>query len=154
MQEFEVQIQNLEELDVQAQKVARELRGGDVLALSGDLGAGKTTFVQALARALGISGTIQSPTFVLERQYAIPSGLVLHHFDWYRLESVEAVSALGLEELFDDVQAVVLIEWPERALSIVPDSAWVVAFVITGETSRRLSVQKVSTFRELVGTDR
>jgi tRNA threonylcarbamoyladenosine biosynthesis protein TsaE len=85
-----------------------------VLALSGELGAGKTTFVQGLALGLGISESIQSPTFVLMNHY---EGLT--HFDLYRLKSASDFTGLGFEEYFEG-EGICAIEWPERIESILP----------------------------------
>lgn len=99
---------------------AKKLGPGTVLALSGDLGAGKTTFVQGIARGLGISDPIQSPTYVYCNEY---QGVVaLAHFDLYRLKGVNDFINLGFEEYLDPV-GISAIEWPERILSLLPNSA-------------------------------
>jgi tRNA threonylcarbamoyladenosine biosynthesis protein TsaE len=96
---------------------------GDIVALTGDLGAGKTTLVQGVAAALGLSGYVPSPTFTLIREYHLPAGrhggsLRLYHVDLYRLTPPD-VEAIGLGELFDE-GAVVVVEWAERAGDILP----------------------------------
>ena len=97
----------------------RTARKGLVIALSGDLGAGKTQLVKGIARALGITQKIQSPTFALINEYS--SGrLPLFHLDLYRLESTEQLTNLGWDEIVSS-RALVLIEWPERAGSRLPD---------------------------------
>ncbi len=94
--------------------MAQELPSNTVLALSGDLGAGKTTFVQGLARGLGITDPIQSPTFVILNLY--PG---LFHFDLYRLKSSADFTALGLEEYFQK-EGICAIEWPDRIAQLLP----------------------------------
>ena len=89
-------------------ELAPVVRTGDVLLLAGDLGAGKTVFVQGLARALGVRERVTSPTFVLSRQYE--GDLPVVHIDVYRLDHVQEVIDIGLAEMVDD-DAVVLIEW-------------------------------------------
>ncbi len=91
-----------------------------ILALQGDLGAGKTTFVQGLAKGLGISDLVQSPTFTYLQIYegAVP----LYHFDLYRLNNESDFVLLGFEEYFD-MGGIVVIEWPERIASLIPPSA-------------------------------
>ena len=96
-----------------------------ILALSGDLGAGKTTFVQGIARALDITEPITSPTFVLANTYTA-NDKKLVHVDCYRLESAEDASILDFTQLFTDPEAIVCIEWPERIKDILPkDARWI-----------------------------
>jgi len=92
------------------------------MLLSGDLGAGKTTFVQALAKALGVTEPVQSPTYVLMKKYQTTSSKfqTLVHVDLYRLEKPEELETLKLEEMFADPGALVAIEWPERAHGKLP----------------------------------
>lgn len=102
---------------------------GTVLALSGDLGSGKTTFVQGLAEGLGVTDRIISPTFILLRQYKIdsPKFKVLNHIDLYRLEGdVEVeLTNLGFSELINSPLNVTVVEWAEKAKGLMPDwSKW------------------------------
>jgi len=87
------------------------LRPGDALALTGELGAGKTTFVQGLAAGLGFAGHVVSPTFTLVREYE--GRMRIHHVDVYRLERVQDVLDLGLDEAIAE-GGVVLVEWGDR----------------------------------------
>ena len=100
-----------------------------VIALSGNLGAGKTTFVQGFARALGVRERIQSPTFVLMKIYSLARRKHIKHLvhiDAYRIESLREIEHLGLRELFDDKDAVILIEWANRIKKILPrDTIWI-----------------------------
>lgn len=105
----------------QAACLAPLLRAGDTLLLSGELGAGKTTFTQGLARALGVDEIVTSPTFTLVRHYPTASGLELLHADVYRLEQLQEVIELGLPELLEE-QAIAVIEWGDRAVeALLPD---------------------------------
>jgi tRNA threonylcarbamoyladenosine biosynthesis protein TsaE len=90
---------------------------GTVVALSGDLGAGKTCFIQGLAAGLGIEGPVTSPTFVLIVEHV--GRLPLYHVDLYRTESLEEIRGLGLEELLDG-SGVTAIEWAEKAEPLLP----------------------------------
>ena len=94
------------------------LAGGRVVFLEGDLGAGKTTLVRALIRALGYAGPVKSPTYSLVEVYVI-SSLYLYHFDFYRFESPEEFLDAGFSEYFNE-HALCLVEWPERAAGCVP----------------------------------
>src|SRR3989344_6104916 len=104
-------------------KWIRQTHHGNVVALTGELGAGKTTFTQGFAESLGIKDKIISPTFVLQRIHKVPnSNLVLHHIDLYRLENKEDFKHLGLEELFNNPENIILIEWAEKIEKILPEN--------------------------------
>lgn len=113
-----IDIPTIEAWDDFAQSIASSLRSGDILALSGDLGAGKTTFVQALARAFGVVKTPQSPTFSLMRSYQLPKPINgisrLIHVDAYRLEHERELIVLDLDEELADAKSVLVVEWPEK----------------------------------------
>jgi len=123
-----------------------------VVHLRGDLGAGKTTFVQAIAKDFGIEGTIQSPTYVLMKSYKILEPRTtfgehrrfstLVHIDAYRLESPEEFAALRPEEFLADPQTVVFIEWPERLGAAAPEPDVILNFSSqdAGEGERYIEV--------------
>ncbi len=98
-----------------AARIQPLLRPGDVILLGGELGAGKTAFVQGLARAMGIGEAVTSPTFTLVRSYNSPSGPRLVHADMYRLEHLQEVVDLALPELLDECPTVAAVEWGEVA---------------------------------------
>ena len=107
---------DLVRLDILASRLASLLKAGDVIALSGPLGAGKTTFARALVTRLDGEGEVPSPTFALMQRYETPR-LTLTHCDFYRLEPAE-LDELGLDDALSE--GVVLIEWPERAAGWLP----------------------------------
>ncbi len=118
-----------------------------VIALSGTLGAGKTTFAQGFAEGLGITeDTIKSPTFVLVKEYKIPRFMFhvscftnFYHLDCYRLESHKETATLGLKEILADPRNLVLIEWAEKIKGALPTKKIVVKFFHVGEHSRKIS---------------
>ena len=99
-------------------EIGSDLRPGEVLALAGDLGAGKTRFVKGVAAGLGYDGEVTSPTFTLIHEYQ-GGRLPLYHFDFYRLNSEEEVLRLDLEEYFSS-GGVVIIEWADKFASVLP----------------------------------
>jgi tRNA threonylcarbamoyladenosine biosynthesis protein TsaE len=99
--------------------LGRELAGPAVIGLSGELGTGKTTLVQAICRGLGARGPATSPTYALVHQYPTPDTRLVYHVDCYRLRSPAEAQDLGFEDMVRD-GAIVLIEWPERAGSWLP----------------------------------
>ncbi len=119
--------------------VAGLLQPGDVLLLEGDLGAGKTTFTQGLAAAVGVDAAVTSPTFTLMNIYPTTSGFDLVHVDVYRLERLSEVVDLGLGEILDD-GAVVVVEWGDRAAAAIGGDHLTVSLAAAGdETARTVS---------------
>jgi len=94
------------------------LKPGDVLALVGDLGAGKTTFVQGIAQGWGSTDSVSSPTFVLVNVYRRPDGALLHHMDAYRIQSALEAEDLDIEEMLST--GVLIVEWAERIQAALP----------------------------------
>lgn len=130
--------------------LARMARKGDVIALSGELGSGKTTFARAFIRArFGESTAVPSPTFTLVEIYDGDSGLPIWHFDLYRLERADEARELGFEEALAD--GVSLVEWPERLGSLLPSERLGLAFG-AGPTpeSRSLAISASPAWRDRV----
>ncbi len=122
--------------------VASKLAGGTCVLLNGELGAGKTHFAKGLARGLGISELITSPTFTLHNSYS-GGRLTLNHFDFYRIEDQEEVAVLGLDELFVVEDAVSVIEWHENVANLLPLKVVIIDIVKTGDNSRTIEVIEV-----------
>ena len=131
-----IPISSLQELDSAAAEFL-ELAGEHVvIAFSGEMGAGKTTFIQALCRRLGVQVEINSPTFSLVNEYFTPAGNSIFHFDLYRIETQEELFDMGYEEYFFS-GALCFIGWPEKARNLIPDDAlWV--NIVVGENDARL----------------
>lgn len=126
-----------EETQAVARELASTLHAGDVVLLSGELGAGKTAFVRGLAVGLGIDpDDVFSPTFTLVHEYR-GGRLTLYHADLYRLEQA-ATDDLGLEEM-GATDGVLAIEWPDRLTHVVPNAV-TVRIDIAGETIRRITI--------------
>lgn len=123
-------------------EIASRLAGGEVFALTGDLGSGKTTFVQGFAEGLGISSRIISPTFILVRKYGL-TGKSFYHIDLYRLEDdVEGeVKNLGINDVWEKKENIVVIEWAEKIRNVIPKSASWIKFENLGENKRRIEIQ-------------
>lgn len=126
-----------------AQEIAKALKQGDILALYGDLGSGKTTFTSYLVHALGLENRVQSPTFVIARKYQGGEGeiKVVNHLDLYRLTSVEEVEDIGLTEMFDE-EGVTIIEWPEIAETLLPERVKVLEFSYVDENERKIKLME------------
>ena len=121
---------------------AKVLSSGDIVLLSGTLGAGKTTFVKGVAKGLGVSERVTSPTFTMVREHACSNDLgidTLHHCDVYRVETLDEVLDLALGELVED-SAVALVEWGELAVSIFGRDVITIDFSVLEDESRILTV--------------
>ncbi|CAN5712169.1 hypothetical protein BH11PAT2_BH11PAT2_08850 [soil metagenome] len=118
--------------------------GATLVTLSGELGAGKTSFTQGLAKALGIEESITSPTFVLEKVYDLPEetsrGFArLVHIDAYRLEGSESLLPLGLDLLLPDPKNLIVLEWPEMVEGQLPTPDVAVSIVVEEDITRTIS---------------
>ena len=114
-----------EEMIAYGKQLAATLPPGSILALSGDLGAGKTTFVQGLALGLQIDQPVQSPTFIYFNQYE--GEKPLFHFDLYRMKGPQDFLGMGFDEYFE-AEGICAIEWPERIASLLPKRAMRISF--------------------------
>ena len=144
------EVGSVEETWELAKKLAAELKSGDVVCLEGDLGAGKTTFTQGLAAALGVPGRVTSPTFCIVQEHRRQSNNrtieqsnnspdLLVHMDLYRLHNEDDVIAIGWEDYLAE-GAILVVEWPERAGALIPAEAKHVVFThLDGEESRRIA---------------
>jgi tRNA threonylcarbamoyladenosine biosynthesis protein TsaE len=123
-----------EETIAAGRSYARDARRGDVFALTGDLGAGKTQFVKGFVAGLGSTAEVTSPTFVLVHEYE-DGRLPVYHFDFYRIEHSDSVLRLGFDDyVFDD--GVSLIEWADRHSDLIPKEAKWLSFEVKGENTR------------------
>ncbi|MEW6566761.1 MAG: tRNA (adenosine(37)-N6)-threonylcarbamoyltransferase complex ATPase subunit type 1 TsaE [Chloroflexota bacterium] len=116
------------------------LRPGDVICLAGDLGSGKTTMAQGIARGWGCLDTVTSPTFVLINEYRRADGGRLYHFDAFRLNGVQDAAGLGLSEVLES-DGPVLVEWPERVEPLLPRERLWVTLRWTDESRRGLRLE-------------
>ncbi|MEI7749870.1 MAG: tRNA (adenosine(37)-N6)-threonylcarbamoyltransferase complex ATPase subunit type 1 TsaE [Candidatus Moraniibacteriota bacterium] len=119
---------------------------GSVVALRGDLGAGKTAFSAGVLVALGATGPFPSPTFVIMHRYGLsapsPQGIRrIYHIDAYRINDPDDLARLGFEEWITDPEGLVLIEWPERVDLLLPDNLVTISLETISETERRISWQ-------------
>lgn len=130
-------VKNLEETKKLANNFAAELKGGEVVLLNGDLGAGKTTFTQFVFAALGVKEVVNSPTFAILKTYS--GKFKLHHFDTYRITTEEAIEA-GFDEVIDDEDSVKFIEWSENILPLIPKNVITINIKYINETEREIEI--------------
>lgn len=151
---MEVVLKNIKDTEKLAKKVAKDLLKAtpSVLALYGNLGSGKTTFTQFLAKALGVKEKILSPTFVIMKTYKRDTNTRIHtnntnrirnlvHIDTYRLVSAKDLTALGLKDLLKDKENILVIEWPEKIEKLLPKNTVRIYFSVINEKERKVIVK-------------
>lgn len=138
---MEIITQSAQETQKLGEKIGRGLKKGKVVALYGELGGGKTTFIQGLARGLGVKKRVISPTFVFSREYPLQRK-TFYHVDLYRIEEADQAKGLGLKEMFSDPTAIVAIEWAEKIKKRLPKERMDVFFEYLDENKRRIRIEK------------
>ncbi len=142
---MEKSVRTLVEFEAEAGRFAASLAPGEratFITLSGELGAGKTAFVKAVARRFGVEEIVNSPTFVLEKTYSLPTGesfARLIHIDAYRLERGDDLAPLKLGELMRDPGNLIFLEWPEKVADALPRAAARITLTTRSDGSRILS---------------
>ncbi len=128
--------------------IAQRLQPSDIVLLHGDLGAGKTTLAQGITAALGVTRTVQSPTFTLVSDYPVTlangAPAVLYHLDLYRLNDPEELGDIGWDELIAANDSVMIVEWPERAGDWLPERYLLVSIAHAGPDARDVSIRNVT----------
>ncbi|TXI99210.1 MAG: tRNA (adenosine(37)-N6)-threonylcarbamoyltransferase complex ATPase subunit type 1 TsaE [Neisseriales bacterium] len=140
-----IHVFNLESLNATenlATKIAQVIVPNFIVSLSGNLGAGKTTLTRAILRAIGITGSIKSPTFTLVEPYQLES-YVVYHFDLYRFSDPEEWFDAGFDEYFNEPQ-ISFIEWPEKAEGLIPPIDWQVTINFLNDERRELIINALT----------
>lgn len=132
-----LRILSLEDYSQAARTFLKMAGEAAVIAFSGELGAGKTTFIQALCKELGVRAEVTSPTFSLVNEYFMPDGSSIFHFDLYRIEDQSELFDMGYEEYFYS-GARCFIEWPEKAIELIPEEALFVEIRVLDNLSREV----------------
>ena len=132
---MELSITSADAMKQLGRKIGTLVRGGEVIELVGDIGAGKTTFTKGLAAALGIDDDVQSPTFTISRVYDSPRGIRLTHYDFYRLNEPGIMRA-ELNEAVRDQATVTVIEWAEVVADVLPADCLRMTMTATDEETR------------------
>ena len=127
------------EMKLLGTRIRSLVQGGECIELIGDIGSGKTTITKGIASGLGITETVQSPTFTINRTYVNPGAVRLSHYDFYRLTD-PGIMADELEETLQDQKTVVVIEWGEIVRSVVPNDRLQIVFSSPTESSRDLVI--------------
>lgn len=145
MEKREQLLRTVADFDLEARAFVEALmpesRHATLVTLSGELGAGKTTFAQAIARTLGVEGSVTSPTFVIQKVYVLPEGRFarLIHIDAYRLKELKELNAIGFGELMSKPENLVLLEWPERVPGVLDLSSLNIVIEALPDGTRQLT---------------
>ncbi|MBQ3484974.1 MAG: tRNA (adenosine(37)-N6)-threonylcarbamoyltransferase complex ATPase subunit type 1 TsaE [Clostridia bacterium] len=127
--------------------LARQLRPGDVLLLWGDLGAGKSEMTRGIAEGLGVTATVTSPSFTILNVYN-DGRIPLYHFDWYRLNSVDELYEMGMDEYLGE-DGVAVVEWPSQCPEAIPETHLAVRLTPVGENEREITLTPMGDFRTI-----
>mgnify|MGYP002732927809 CR=1 FL=1 len=130
-------------------ELSRCLKAGDVVLLNGDMGAGKSEFARGMARGLGVTDAVPSPSFTVMNAYP-DAAIPLYHFDFYRIEDEKEIYEIGLDEQIGG-DGVALIEWYERAESCLPPDAIKVSIRVENENGRAITFGRIGRFHALDG---
>ena len=142
----EITLKNVEETKEFAENYIKNLvpiaGGATIVCLYGDLGSGKTTFVQSAAIELGVTGIVTSPTFVIEKKYDLetPNFNTLYHIDAYRLKSGGELLSLGWKEIIKNPKNIIFIEWPKYVHDALPDDVYKMEFIFVDENTRTVTL--------------
>jgi len=140
LSQFSVITKSASETKKIAENLAKEIlagEGGAVLGLKGNLGGGKTTFVQGFAKGLGIKEKILSPTFNIFKKYKN-----FYHIDCYRIKREKEAIDLGFQEIFSNPENIVAVEWPENIKKIMPERTIWLTFKVIGENKRKITIKQ------------
>jgi tRNA threonylcarbamoyladenosine biosynthesis protein TsaE len=135
-----IEVHGESEMKAFGKKLGALLRGGEILELIGDVGAGKTTLTKGIAAGMGVDEDVQSPSFTISRVYETPRGLLLAHYDFYRLQDA-GIMAAELHETVHDPQAVTIIEWAEIVAGVLPADRVSITITSPGETARTVELK-------------
>jgi tRNA threonylcarbamoyladenosine biosynthesis protein TsaE len=142
MEEKQIEVKSLADLGMAAEQILSYSRGEKMFIFEGEMGAGKTTLIKCLAKAMGVTQTVSSPTFSIVNEYDA-DGEIIYHFDFYRIKNLQEAYDIGYEEYFYSGN-VCLIEWPERIQELLPEQYVKVKIEPLSENERLISLTKIS----------
>jgi tRNA threonylcarbamoyladenosine biosynthesis protein TsaE len=133
---------SLENIRKAAKALLQHTGNTGVIAIYGQMGAGKTTFIKALCQVLGTGDQVNSPTFTLVNEYLSADGIPIYHFDFYRIKNLQEAVDIGCEEYFETPGTLSFIEWPELITPLLPPEAWQATLDVLPSGERKLIVRR------------
>jgi tRNA threonylcarbamoyladenosine biosynthesis protein TsaE len=140
---MKISIPDLDAIEEAAAVFVQAMGGNTVFAFRGEMGAGKTTFIKAICRKLGVEDVITSPTFAIVNEYRSNSGELIYHFDFYRINKMEEVFDFGYEDYFYS-GSLCFIEWPEKIESLLPPDVVNVSVTVSADGGREVEISKIA----------
>jgi len=141
MNSINIEVNGLADLDNAAKQIINFAREEQVFIFEGDMGAGKTTLIKVLAKSLGVTEVVTSPTFSIVNEYDA-NGKIIYHFDFYRIKNLQEAYDIGYEEYFYSGN-ICFIEWPEKIESLLPEHYVKIEIKAQNENDRLLSISKI-----------
>jgi len=138
---MKLEVNGLAGLDQAAQAILAHAQQERIFIFEGEMGAGKTTLIKALAKAMGVTEVVTSPTFSIVNEYDA-SGKIIYHFDFYRIKNLQEAYDIGYEEYFYSGNTC-FIEWPEKVESLLPEHYLKIEITAPNESDRLLSISKI-----------
>ena len=139
-----INIRSLEEIGTAAQEFVQYISSSDlqsnIFAFFGQMGAGKTTFIKAICKELGVADDVNSPTFTIVNEYRAAKGFPIYHFDFYRINKIAEAYDIGIDEYFSG-DGLCLIEWPEKINEILPEDCFQVFVYVDDEGNRTIEIE-------------
>jgi tRNA threonylcarbamoyladenosine biosynthesis protein TsaE len=139
-----INIRSLEEIGTAAQEFVQYISSSDlqsnIFAFFGQMGAGKTTFIKAICKELGVADAVNSPTFTIVNEYRAAKGFPIYHFDFYRINKITEAYDIGIDEYFSG-DGLCLIEWPEKIKEILHDDCFQVFVYVDDEGNRTIEIE-------------
>lgn len=130
----------IDSIDSVAEQIAAKIADRKVVCFYGSMGAGKTTLIKSICKALGVTDVVASPTFALVNEYRAGNGRPIFHFDFYRINRIEEVYDFGYEEYFYDSDGICLIEWPELIEPLFPNDVVRINITVNPDFSRNIEI--------------
>ena len=139
-----IRIASLSGIDKAAEEFLHQIGDNRLIAFHASMGAGKTTFCTALCRVLGVeSDTVSSPTFAIVNEYLTSAGETVYHFDFYRIEDPDELVELGFEDYFPSTDGLTIVEWVEKAPSVLPKKFYQITFKKIDDDKRKIVFEEI-----------